>query len=710
MTFHPSEDLSATPLVSLPGIVLDTETTGLDTVRARVVQIGAIRISGSKVHTDDQFDSLVAPGEPIPASSTAIHGISDDDVTAADDFPIVMARLVSWAGPTVIIGYSIGFDLAVLEAEHKRGELKWKAPRSLDVRHIVQILSPNLPDHSLDTVADWLGVTIKNRHSALGDAVATADVYAALVPKLRARGINTLAEAERACRKLASQIDTEAQAGWHAVSGAGDTEPRSVAEYARIDSYPYRHQVRDIMHTPPRIVDHSTTVRDALSLMMREQVSSVFVTPEQGDAAYGIVTERDILRTIDTDPDTALNQTVAPITKRPLVCVPQDEFLYRAIGMMNAGNFRHLGVSGDGIEPVGALSARDLLKQRASDALSLGDSIETARTAEDLGRIWADLTTVARGLVYEEVDPRDIAAVISRELRALTSRACHIAEQEMAEQGNGSPPVPYAMLVLGSGGRGESLLAMDQDNAIVYTEGERDSDTDKWFAALGKRVSEILNMVGVSYCDGGIMASNAEWRMQQSDWQEMITGWIGRSKPKDIMNCDIFFDSIPVHGDIALGNTLRREALPIASENRNFLKMLSMNTVDFQVPLGWFGRFQTESGRIDLKKGGILPIFSAARVLAIQSELPQRSTPERLEAARDRIDLPRKIIDNLIDAHRILLGAILDQQLRDIDAGVSISNKVAPETLSSKQRDELKWALEQLGSISDLVGNPVLTA
>ena len=283
------------------------------------------------------------------------------------------------------------------------------------------------------------------------------------MPKLRARGIKTLAQAERACRKLASRIDTEAQAGWHSVSGAGGAEPRPVAEYAR----------------------------DALSLMMREQVSSVFVTPGHEEETYGIVTERDILRAIDTGPGTALGQTVATITKRPLVCVREDEFLYRAIGMMNAGNFRHLGVSGDGEAPVGALSARDLLKQRASDALSLADSIETARSAEDLGRIWADLTTVARGLVHEEVDPRDIAAVISRELRALTSRACDIAEQ-----GNGSPPVPYAMLVLGSGGRGESLLAMDQDNAIVYTQGERDGETDKWSAALGKRVSQILNMAG----------------------------------------------------------------------------------------------------------------------------------------------------------------------------------------------------------------------
>ena len=181
MTFHPSEDLSATPLVSLNGIVLDTETTDMDTARARIVQIGAVRIAGSTVRADDRFDSLVAPGEAIAASSTAIHGISDGDVASADDFGPVMAKLATWAGPAVVIGYSIGFDLAVLEAEHNRAGLRWTPPRSLDVRHIVQILSPNLPDHSLDTVAEWLGVTIENRHNALGDAVATADVYAALV-------------------------------------------------------------------------------------------------------------------------------------------------------------------------------------------------------------------------------------------------------------------------------------------------------------------------------------------------------------------------------------------------------------------------------------------------------------------------------------------------------------------------------------------------
>ena len=708
MSFQNPDAVSAIPLISLRAVVIDTETTGLDIENDRIIQIGAVRISGARIDAANQFNHFVAPGVPIPAESTSIHGIRDADIRDADNFTTVMERFAWWCGPVVVIGFSVGFDLAVLKAEHKRAGIKWQPPRSLDVRHLVHYLSPNLPEYSLDMIAEWLGVDVEGRHSALGDAVMTAKIFAALIPRLQERGISTLAEAKRRCRALTSQIDTEVRAGWHEVVSAREAVARSVSEYARIDSYPYRHRVRDIMHSPPQIIDHETSLQSALTVMMRERVSSVFVSPEEPDGAYGIVTERDVLRAVDAYPSSALSNPVSRIAQRPLVCVPQDEFLYRAIGMMSAGNYRHLGVSGDQKAPVGALSARDLLRQRASDALSLGDNIQTAHTPEDLGVIWVELTTVVRGLVYEEVDARDIAAVISRELRALTARACEIAERELAEQGNPGPPVAYAMLVLGSGGRGESLLAMDQDNAVVYAQGGRDSDVDKWFAALGQRVADILNLVGVAYCDGGIMAANAQWRMQVSDWREMIKGWIGRSRPEDILNCDIFFDSVPVHGDLALGQQVRADALPMASATGNFLKMLTLNAADFQVPLGWFGRMRLDAGRIDLKKGGILPIFSTARVLALRHGLRQRSTPERLTGVRDKVEVGDNIIDNLIDAHRILMAAILAQQLRDLETGITLSNKVDPEALSAKQREELKWALEQLNSIPDLLGNPII--
>lgn len=710
MTAHLAETASSTPLVSLTAVVLDTETTGLDTKTARIIQIGAVRIEKGKLNDRAVFDKFVRPGTAIPAESTKIHGITDQDVAGASTFTVADREFRTWAANSVILGYSIGFDVAMFKSEAGRAGASWSAPRCLDVRHLVQVLAPPLPDLALDTVAAWLGLKIEGRHNALADARATAEVYLRLVPKLRGKGILTLAEAENACRRLTGQISEEVQAGWHELAQAGYTEHQSVAALARIDSFPYRHRIKDIMSSPPVIVAPEMTVRDVLAVMMEKGISSVFVRSKQPESQTGIFTERDVLRTLNANPDGGLAQTLGTIAVRSLSTVTENEHVYRAIGQMDLKRFRHLGVRDEEDNLVGVVTARDLLGQRARDAISMSDEIERAEAPEELGLVWSKLTMVALGLTYEDVDPRNIAAIISNELRALTRQACVIAEKEMAASGQGSPPVPYAMMVLGSGGRGESLLAMDQDNAIIYDQGEPGGDADRWLEALATRVADILNTVGVAYCKGGIMAMNAEWRMSAKAWRNAVSGWIGRSKPEDILNTDIFFDSVPVYGELELGQSLRNDALDTVAGSKNFLHLLTHNAADVNIPIGWFGRWQLEKGRIDLKKGGIMPIFSSARVLALKHGIQVRATPERLEAARPLMPDQAEVIDNLIDAHRILLGAILGQQLRDIDRGISLTNTVAPKELSAVKLESLKWAVEQVRAVPDILGTPPLLA
>lgn len=703
MSFHPPKGgLSALPLHSLPAIVADTETTGLDTAADRIIEIAAVRVHNGAV-SDGRFSELVQPGQPVPAKSTEIHGIRDADLVQAETFPAVMARFAAWAGGDVLIGYSLGFDLAVLEAEHQRAGLKWQAPRTLDVRHLVQLVAPDLPGQSLDIAAEWLGIEITERHRALGDALVTAQIFNALIDRLRARDIVTLAQAERACRSLSSHMSAEAQAGWHQVAGGSDTQI-----LARIDSFPYRHRVADIMHAPPVSIGGTGTLKDALTTMIDRRISSVFIDPPASDAAagWGILTERDVLRAVAAEGGDALGKTVEAYAIRPLVSIREDEFVYRAITRMTGRNFRHLGVCDADGKLVGALSARDLLKQRAGDAMSLGDCIEAAETTAELGRIWETLTMVAASLSAEGVDPRNTAAIVSQELRALTRRATELAEAQLLAEGFGPPPQPYAMLVLGSGGRGESLLAMDQDNAIVFGEGAPGSDVDEWFEHLGRIAADTLDGVGVCYCQGGIMAKNPAWRKDVAHWRETVASWIGSSKPEDILNSDIFFDARPVYGDDALGDALRRDAMEAAGGNRIFLQNMAIKAADFDSPLGWFGRIKTDGGRLDLKKCGIMPIFSAARVLALKHGIPARATPDRLAAVREQDIQGAERINPLIDAHRIMLDAILRQQLRDIEAGVRLSNRVDLSQLDAHEKQQLVWALEQTPAIADLLGTP----
>lgn len=707
--FGAADDLSGLPLTAITAIAMDSETTGLDVASDRVVEIAAVRLRQGALDPEDRFASLVKPGIAIPAASTEIHGISDRDVAAAEAFPAVMSDFSAWAGNAVVIGYSIGFDLAVLKAEHERHGLAWRPPRFFDLRHMVQLVAPQLPEQSLELAAKWLEVEVSGRHSAPGDAETAAKIFVALLPRLREKGILTLAQAERGCRSLTAQLDEEARAGWHGFTPNGAETESKVAAYARVDSFPYRHRVADLMSAPPLTISDGAPLRDALAVMTQKKVSSLFLGPAQGRGEdYGIITERDVLRALDAEGAAALEEPVGRFGQRPLVTVGSEEFVYRALARMADKGFRHLGVTGPEGELAGALGARDLLRQRASDAVSLGDSIESAETAAALGRIWSDLTMVARALAHEEVDARDIAAIVSRELRALTRRACELAEAEFAAVGRGAPPEPYAMLVLGSGGRGESLLAMDQDNAIVFREGEAGGPADTWFELLGRRVADILNEAGVVYCKGGVMASNQAWRKDLAGWRATFEAWISRARPEDLLSSDIFFDALPVHGDLALAEALDAEARERAKGARPFLKFLALEASRFELPLGWFGRLSLEGGRVDLKQGGIMPIFSAARVVALDQGLTVRSTPERLEAARDLGVASDQVVGNMIEAHRVLLNLILRQQLRDIDRGLPLSNKVAPAELSSSEKQRLKWALEQVSSVSDLLGTPML--
>ncbi len=203
------------------------------------------------------------------------------------------------------------------------------------------------------------------------------------------------------------------------------------------------------------------------------------------------------------------------------------------------------------------------------------------------------------------------------------------------------------------------------------------------------------------------MASNPDWRLSRSGWQALVETWIRRQKPEDILNCDIFFDSVCVHGDGELADAVLDHAFRVGAQSTLFIQLMSINACKNSPPLGLFGRFKLEQGRMDLKMGGIMPLFSTARVLAIKHGLRLQSTPARFAAAIPHLERMETIIENLSEAHRIILNAILLQQLLDLDAGIPLSNRVAPAALGSSLRDQLSWALEQVPNVSNLLGDPL---
>jgi len=686
-----------TPLICVDAVVLDTETTGLDPRGARIVQIGAIALVGATEAGGGEFDTLVNPGSPIPASATAIHKIEDGDLRDAPGPADALDALLCFVGGRPLVGHALGFDLAVLAAEAGR---LGRAPLEcafLDTRLLAEIVAPSLPDFSLETLSAWLEVPLEGRHSALGDARITAETFRALLPHLRQRGIRTWAEATAASHALRQAAPADAVWVEPARPGSAGADPA----LARIDAYPYRHRVRDVMTSPPVFLEGDRPLDEAVRLMSERRISSVFVPGEGGP---GILTERDVLRALAAGGSQALGKPAASFASRPLQTVRADGFIYRAIGRMARLKLRHLGAVDAAGELVGVLSARDLLRLRASEAISLGDAIETATDALALAAAWAPLPHVAEMLLAEGVEAVDVAAVISRELGAATRRAAELAEASLMDEGE-APPCPYAVLVLGSAGRGESLLALDQDNAVVFESGSPGGAEDRYFASLGKRIADTLDAIGVPYCKGGVMAGEPGWRGSVETWQARIAQWLSGARPQDLLSVDIFFDAAAIHGDIGLGESVIAEAHSRASRAPHFVKLLAEASPQPPAAFGLLGGFRTDAGRIDLKLAALLPIVSAARVLTMRHGIEARSTQARLEGLAQLKRGGDADLAAIMGAHRTVLSAILRQQVRDIHAGVPANSRIEVARLTRRQRDDLKAALGVIPSLEDLVRN-----
>jgi DNA polymerase-3 subunit epsilon len=190
-------------LRDLTFVALDTETTGLRPERGdRVVSLAGVKVHAGIVKRTEIFDALVSPGRPIPATSTRYHGITDAMVAEAPPIRVVLDGFLRFAERAVLVGHEIWFDLAFLR-EQGLGDRA-----VLDTRLLSHIVHGAGVDHGLEALAERVGVTIEGRHSALGDALATAEILVRLLPLLERRGVVTLGsaiDATRAAGRAASR-------------------------------------------------------------------------------------------------------------------------------------------------------------------------------------------------------------------------------------------------------------------------------------------------------------------------------------------------------------------------------------------------------------------------------------------------------------------------------------------------------------------------
>jgi DNA polymerase-3 subunit epsilon len=188
-------------LTDLSYTVFDTETTGLNPSQGdEIIQVGAARIVNNKLLRQESFEQLVDPKRAIPAAGIPIHGIRPEMVVGQPTIDQVLPAFHAFAQDTVLVAHNAAFDMRFLQLKQELTGVVFDHP-VLDTLLLSALVHPNQDSHRLEALAERFNVTIVGRHTALGDAMVTAEAFLKLIPLLAEKGIHTLGQAREASQK-----------------------------------------------------------------------------------------------------------------------------------------------------------------------------------------------------------------------------------------------------------------------------------------------------------------------------------------------------------------------------------------------------------------------------------------------------------------------------------------------------------------------------
>ena len=194
-------ELDQRPLSELTYTVFDTETTGLDPQGGdEILSIGAVRIVNGRILREESYDQLIDPQRRIPEESIRIHGILPEMVSDQPTIDKALPSFSQFTEDTVLVAHNAAFDMRMLQLKEDLSGVRFSNP-VLDTMLLSAVVQPGQKNHDMEGIAVRLGISIVGRHTALGDALVTAEIFLKLLPLLQKQGIMTLGQARQASRK-----------------------------------------------------------------------------------------------------------------------------------------------------------------------------------------------------------------------------------------------------------------------------------------------------------------------------------------------------------------------------------------------------------------------------------------------------------------------------------------------------------------------------
>ena len=441
---------------------------------------------------------------------------------------------------------------------------------------------------------------------------------------------------------------------------------------------------------PPAFFGPDGSIRSAAARLGDQGVSALLI--ELGEDRLGILTDADVRAAVAAE-GTSLDAPAATIARAPAPTVPVGQLAVEATVDMLAAGTEHVAVLGDG-RVCGTLSAADLLGLDARSPIALRHTILGAADEDGLVRSVQSLPKMFRLLVRAGVPPRDIGRVLSLQHDAVVAKLIDFSIWRSAPA-----PVPWAWLDLGSAARREFTLASDQDNALAYATPEpgHEAEIDAYFERLGTDVNEGLARCGIGVDNNGVMAGRRRWRMSKSDWLRTFDEVLREPDESHLIRASVAFDFRAAAGGLAVTAELT-ERIRAARQHPQFMRLMARSATGFAVAIGFRGQLATErrgdaAGRLDLKRGAIIPLVNLVRFHALANGVTISPTLDRIEAVAHAGGLERATAEALIEAFNVITRIRFEHHSALIGAGAVPDNLIDPGELPPIARGELREAL-----------------
>jgi DNA polymerase-3 subunit epsilon len=186
-----------TPLEGVRWVAIDCETSGLDIRRDRLLSVGAVAVRDGRIAVGEHFAAYVGQETPSGASNILVHGIGGDAQRSGRPLREVLAELNAFAGEGVPVGFHAPFDAAILRRHGLKLQADW-----VDLATLMPVLFPGKapPAGSLDHWLAAFGIAAGQRHDALADAFATAQLHLVALAEMKRSGVRTVEALRRTKR------------------------------------------------------------------------------------------------------------------------------------------------------------------------------------------------------------------------------------------------------------------------------------------------------------------------------------------------------------------------------------------------------------------------------------------------------------------------------------------------------------------------------